>query len=267
MEKKIIALDLDGTLLTSKKTILPKTKEALIDAQKRGMKVVLSSGRPFPGMDFIASELELDKYEGYILAFNGGEIVDYKTKEKVFSKSIEPKDFQEIYDLSIIHDTNILTYKDGKVYAEFFDEWVEVETRINKMEYVETDDLLSEITGPVPKFIMLGHGEYLEKIEPLICEQLEGRFSVTRSEPFFLEIMPLGVDKGASLKRLADHLGLGAQNVVACGDSYNDMTMVSYAGLGVAMGNAKEPVKEIANYITATNEDDGIVEVLDKFCK
>lgn len=265
MNYKIIALDLDGTLLTAKKEILPETKEALVKAQKNGVKVVLASGRPLPGMEFVAKELDLYKYGGYILSYNGGQIYDCGNNEVIFEKSIDVKDTKQIYDLSVMHNTNILTYLDNKIYAEFYDEYIEIEERINRMEYVETDNLLESITKPVPKFIMLENGEYLEKIEPLVAEQLGEKFSVTRSEPFFLEVMPKGIDKGSSLAKLAELTGVKREEIIVCGDSYNDVTMVKFAGLGVAMGNAKQEVKDVASFITFTNEENGIAHVIEKY--
>ncbi len=267
MNYKMIALDLDGTLLTAEKTILPETKKALIDIQKKGVKVVLSSGRPVPGMEFIAEQLELHKYGGYILSFNGGQIVDCKTNKVIAETSINVNDAHRVYDLSIIHNTNIITYIDNKVYGEFFDEYVEVETTINKMEFVEVDNLLDAITKPVPKFIMLQDGDYVEKIIPLVAEELEDKFTVTRSEPYFLEVMPKGIDKGSSLEKLAQMEGIKQEEVIACGDSYNDITMVEYAGLGVAMDNAKQEVKDASDYVTLSNEDNGIANVIEKFIK
>lgn len=265
MNYKIIALDLDGTLLTAKKEILPETKKALINAQKKGVKVVLASGRPLPGMEFIAQELELYKYGGYILSYNGGQIYDCLERKVIFEKSIAVEDAKQIYDLSVLHDTNILTYLDNKIYAEFFDKYIEIETRINKMEYIETPNLLDTITKPVPKFIMLESGDYLEKIEPLIAAELDGKFSVTRSEPFFLEIMPKGIDKGNTLAKLGELIDVKQEEIIVCGDSYNDISMVKFAGLGVAMGNAKKEVIDIADFVTLTNEENGIAHVIEKY--
>ncbi len=267
MNYKLIALDIDGTLLNKEKKILPKTKQALIDAQKKGIKVVLSSGRPVPGMLGLSKELELEKYGGYLISYNGGVVYDLKNDKEIYSKSINPSDFQQIYDLSIIHNTNILTYKNNKVYAEFSDDYIEIECRINNMEFVEVDNLLAEIDVCVPKFIFTESGEYLEKIEPLIKSELSDKFSVTRSEPFFLEVMPEGIHKGSSLSRLAEILSIKQSEVMAFGDSYNDMTMIEYAGMGVAMGNAKPEVIEISDYITLSNDDNGIADAIEKLVK
>ena len=90
-------------------------------------------------------------------------------------------------------------------------------------------------------------------------------FSIYRSEPYFLEIMPKGIDKAQSLERLLETIGLGREQMIACGDGYNDLTMIRYAGLGVAMENAILPLKNVADYITLSNNDDGIAHVVEKF--
>lgn len=265
MEYKMIVLDLDGTLLTKDKKISPKTKQALIDIQKKGKKVVLASGRPFPGMEKYSQELQLDVYGGYVLSFNGVQILDCKSGKIISESSIPVEKCQQVYDLSLIHDTNLITYIDNKIYGEMYCKYADIETTINKMEFVEVDDLIAEIKKPVPKFIMLADGEYVEKILPLVTEELQNDFTVVRSEPYFLEILPKNVDKGTSLDRLGKLLNIKKEEIIACGDSYNDLTMIEYAGLGVAMENAREDAKNIADFITLSNENDGIAHVVEKF--
>ena len=96
-------------------------------------------------------------------------------------------------------------------------------------------------------------------------ERLGERLSITRSLPFFLEFMPQNINKAYSLQKLLDHVGLDQSQLIACGDGYNDLSMIDFAGLGVAMGNAVSEVKKAANYITSTNDEDGIAHVIEKF--
>ena len=110
----------------------------------------------------------------------------------------------------------------------------------------------------VPKFLMLDDGDYLVTVEPKVKAAMGRDFSVYRSEPYFLEIMPKGIDKAQSLARLLEVLGLEREQMIACGDGYNDLTMIKYAGLGVAMENAVLPVRQAADYITASNNHDGV---------
>ncbi len=265
MKYKLIALDLDGTLYNSKKEITPKTVEALKKAQDLGVHVILSSGRSHSGIMDAAKAINLPNYTGYISAFNGGKVVDVKTGEILLEKHIKHNDVEEIYKLSKTHKTNILVYIDEEIYSEFRDEYIDLEQKINRVKYNEVPNLLEVINKDVPKFILLESGDYLDTVEPAVQEQLKGRFSVSRSEPFFLEVMPFGIDKGTSLVMLCEKLGVDISEVIACGDSYNDLPMVKCAGLGVAMGNARDAVKEVAKFVTLSNDEDGIAHVLEKF--
>ena len=117
----------------------------------------------------------------------------------------------------------------------------------------------------VPKFLMLDDGDYLVTVEPLVKAALGKNFSVYRSEPYFLEVMPKGIDKALSLARLLEVLGMTKDQMIACGDGYNDLTMVQFAGLGVAMENAVLPLRKAADYITLSNNEDGVAHVVEKF--
>nr|HPH64060.1 HAD-IIB family hydrolase [Paludibacteraceae bacterium] len=127
------------------------------------------------------------------------------------------------------------------------------------------DDFVETVTEPVTKCLMVGDGDYMAKVEKEMNDMFGDRLNVYRSEPFFLEIMPQHVDKAFSLSKLLEHLGLTKEEMVACGDGFNDLSMIKYAGLGVAMGNAQPVVKESADYVTLSNDEDGVASVVDEF--
>ena len=129
----------------------------------------------------------------------------------------------------------------------------------------QIEELKAHVTFSVPKFLMTDDGDYLAMVEPKVKAALGKNFSVYRSDPFFLEILPKGIDKAQSLERLLAVIGVKREEMIACGDGYNDLTMVQYAGLGVAMGNGVLPVRKAADYITLTNEEDGVAHVVEKF--
>ena len=118
---------------------------------------------------------------------------------------------------------------------------------------------------PVVKFLLLDDGDYLALVEPKVKAALGRDYSVYRSEPYFLEVLPKGIDKAASLERLLTRLDMTKDEMIACGDGYNDLSMIQYAGLGVAMENAVLPVKNAADYVTLSNNDDGVAHVIEKF--
>lgn len=266
MNYRMIVLDLDGTLTNRNKEITPKTKEALFELKRQGGVIVLASGRPTYGIMPLARELELHKTGGYVLSFNGGRIIDCSTGQTVFAKELPVESNETIIRLSKEHGVNILTYEDDLIITpDASDEYVKKEAAINKLEVKEIKDIESYVKFPVVKFLMLEEGDILQDVEPKVKAFLGRDYSVYRSEPFFLEVLPKGIDKAASLERLLARLGMSREEMIACGDGYNDLSMIEYAGLGVAMENAVLPVKKAADYVTLSNNDDGIAHVVEKF--
>ena len=265
MDYQMIVLDLDGTLTNRDKIITPKTKETLMKAQEQGKIVVLASGRPTYGVMPLAKELRLEEYGGYILSFNGGIIINCKTGEVVFERQLPAEANAGIIHLAEHHRVNILTYeKDWIVVSNAGDEYAEKESKINHLPLHEVD-MMNYVKFQVPKFIMLDDGDYLALVEPKVKAVLGKNYSVYRSEPYFLEILPKGVDKAQSLARLLERLGLNKEQMIACGDGYNDLSMIQFAGLGVAMENAVLPVRNAADFITYSNNEDGVAHVVEKF--
>lgn len=263
---EMIVLDLDGTLTNREKKITPRTKAALMEAQNRGKKVVLASGRPTPGVMPLAKELRLNEYGGFILSFNGGIIMNCRTEEIVFSRQLPVESNERIIGLACEHRVDILTYERERLIVSSAEcPYAKLESRINHMPMVEKEHMEVYVDFQVPKFLMMDDGDYLALVEPRVKAALGKNFSVYRSEPFFLEILPKGIDKAQSLERLLELLGLTREEMIACGDGYNDLSMIKFAGLGVAMENAVLPVRNAADYITASNNDDGVGRVVEKF--
>ncbi|MEE0965783.1 MAG: Cof-type HAD-IIB family hydrolase [Bacilli bacterium] len=268
MNYKLIALDLDGTLKNSKNKITPKTKEALIKAQQQGVKIVLASGRPTPGLRHEAAELELDQYEGYLLSFNGAHVSDYKTKETIYEQTLTIKEAKSAYDRAKEYGLACMTYEDDVVVTEDNeDEYVIVEGNINDIEVKKIESFKDNLKNPIHKVLLTGKPEYVASIVEEFKQPYGDSLSIYRSAPFFIEVMAQGIDKAASLDRLAKSLGIKQEEVMAFGDGYNDLSMIEYAGMGISMANGVDGVKERANFITLSNDEDGIAYALDKFLK
>lgn len=266
MSYKSIVLDLDGTLTNSRKEITPRTKAAILRAQQQGVKVILASGRPVAGIEPLAKELQLDKYEGYILAFNGGKIINYKTGEIIYESILPAGIIPELYEAAKENNVTILTYDERGVITENpEDPYVVAEARLNKIPVNKTDSFTQSVHFPVPKCLMVGEDSHIAALEGPIQQRFGEEINVFRSEPFFLEIMPQGIDKARSLERLLQHISIDRAEIIACGDGFNDLSMIRFAGLGVAMANAQPVIKEAADYITLSNEEDGVANVIDKF--
>lgn len=268
MGYEMIVLDLDGTLTNRDKVITPRTKTALMEAMEQGKKVVLASGRPTYGVMPLARELKLAEYGGYILAYNGGVIMDCQTEELVFSRMLPVEANHRIIELALKNRVDFLTY-DGEVILTSNEEnpYAKIESGINhlRLHQLEIDEFFARVDFAVPKFLFVDDGDYLASVEPKVKAALGKNFSVYRSEPYFLEILPQGVDKAQSLERLLEVTGIKREEMIACGDGYNDLSMIKFAGLGVAMENGVLPVRKAADYITASNNEDGVGLVVEKF--
>lgn len=266
MKYKMIALDLDGTLTNSQKIITPETKDALFEYQEQGGKVILASGRPTYGIVPLAEELCLKEYGGYILSFNGGCIISCETEKILFNQTMELSIVQELHELAQKHKVNIMTYEDKTIYTEdTSDSYAQIEQKITKMDFVQVSDISRAVTRPVNKCLMTGEPAYLAQVEEKVKAVMGNRINVYRSQDFFLELVPQNIDKAASLDFLLKKFHLTRDNLIACGDGFNDLSMIQYAGLGVAMSNGQDGVKKVANYVAPSNDEDGIADVLRKF--
>jgi len=261
----MIVLDLDDTLLTSDHTISSRTKEALLAAQRRGKKVVLASGRPTFAMLDLAKELELARYGSYILSFNGASIIDCQTNESLFLSTLSPETVHRLDDLSKREGVYIHTYVGHEILTEQPNEYTTLEGQLTGMDVIPVTDFKAAIQTPVVKCLMMAEETKLARVEQTLQQELAGELAVARSKPFFLEFTEDGVTKGTSLALLSEKLGIAQEEVIACGDGNNDLSMIEWAGLGVAMANAADTVKEKAQYMTASNDEDGVALVVEKF--
>lgn len=266
MNKKLLVLDIDGTLVNSEKVITPKTLEALIKVQDRGHIIALASGRPYPGLRPFVKQLELDKRGGYALSFNGGKVVCCATGESVYEEAI-PKHFAKtIYDYAIENGLGLVTYdKEVVVTGTKIDSYMEYEARLNGMELLQVDDFVSYVDFDMTKCLLTAQPECAAFHEEQMKKLLAPKLNVFRSEPYFIEITNNGVDKAKAIEGLLQVLSISRENTVCCGDGFNDLTMVQFGGVGVAMGNAQEIVKEHADFVTGSCDEDGLVTVVEKF--
>ena len=266
MAYKVLALDIDGTLTNSEKRITDRTREAVLTAAKKGVKIVIASGRPIQGIRAFAEELKLKENDGYILSFNGGRLISCRTGEIIHDMKLPLEYLPEIYALSKEYGVNLMSYEgDDLITEEPDDEFLAIEARINGLGIKRVDNLVEHINFPINKCLMLGEGTYLGEVEKKVYAALSDRMDVYRSEPYFLEILPKGVDKAKALEKLLTALGCEREELMACGDGFNDLTMIEYAGLGVAMANARDEVKAHADYITCSNDEDGVAAAVERF--
>lgn len=260
---RAIALDLDGTLTNHDKVVTPRTRQALLKAQEQGAIIILASGRPTYGIVPVAECLELEKRGGYILSYNGGNIVNAKTGEKFFSQFLPDAVIPILYKYAKEKNHALLGYAGNEIITEMpDDQYVKEESRINKMNIRKVDNLLDALEPHPTKLLMTGDPTDMIKAEEELVEILGEKMDIFRSAPFFLELVPKGIDKAQSLLRLLSKFNLTPADLMAFGDGYNDLSMLKLAGVGVAMANAAPEVRANADYVTLSNEEDGVAEAL-----
>lgn len=239
-EIKLVALDMDGTLFNDDHQISEGNRGAIKEAQERGVFVVLSTGRSIMTCGEHADSLELTSY---LVTVNGSEIWDEK-RELVERNLVKSEFIQWMWELSQQHQTRFWAISTDKMWF---------------------DEMPEDIHGK--EWLKFGFDVDDDAARELILKELEGKgeFELSNSTLKNIEVNPFGINKANGLKIVCNRLGIDMKNVMAVGDSLNDMAMIKEAGIGVAMGNAQEVVKEEADWVTATNNDDGVAKAIHKW--
>lgn len=266
MNIRIVAMDLDGTLCNDEKVITPLTREALLTAQKEGTRLVLASARPAPGLFREAGVLSLENYGGILMSYNGGCITDAKTKEVLYKTGIETETMRGVLRMlrefpvtPILDDGEQFYVEDKNGYK------VEYECRNNCMTCTEVPSLAEFLNFSPVKVLMSVDPAAIRDVQQGIAERLPEGLTVVQTAPFYLEVIPRFINKGEGLRKVCELLSVPIEDTIAFGDAENDVPMLKTAGIGVAMGNAAEFVKKEADFVTLSNNEDGIACALKKF--
>lgn len=275
MNVKAIVLDIDGTLLNDEKKLTEKTKEALINAQQQGIKVVLASGRPTPGMLKYVEELQMDRYNGLLVSYNGAHVYDVTAEKELFSQPLSVNTSQHILEHLKQFDVLPMIAKDEYMYVNnVFNGMldlgepmgifniIEYESRGGNFQLCEKEDLAAFVDFPLHKILVAAQPEYLNENWKKIIAPFEAKVSGVFSAPMYFEFTDKGIDKANALDKTLTPLGIERENIISFGDGHNDLSLIEYAGMGVAMGNAVDELKNSADKITLTNNEDGIVKAL-----
>lgn len=263
---RALALDLDGTLVDSRKELPENNRQAVWKAIDAGVAVILATGRPLFGVLPVARQLELETRGGYVLACNGGNIWDCGANKLIYSRTLPPKCVGEICRIARREKVSALTYFENKIVAENdADPYVQKEAFCNDTKIKKVEDLEAFVNYPVPKLLVVGPHQKLLPVQAALQIKYKTVLDIFFSEDYFLEIVPKNVSKGPMLDWLIKELGLQSEQLIACGDGLNDISMIRYAGLGIAMKNAYPQVKEHAQYIAESNDEDGVAGVIAKF--
>lgn len=258
----IIATDIDGTLLTSRGEISPATRAALRAARDAGSVLMLASGRPEHGLRHLAEVHGID-LEGLVLSSNNGAaVVDAVSEEIITERTMDLRVVARAQEIAREYGMTAITPVGLVIHTTDADGYyVQYEPKANDMELQVTDDLTT-LGDHIHKVLLTAEPEHMARHRDTIANLLDGQAEVGLSAPFYLEINAKGADKGTGLADFAAARGIDLARTIAFGDNENDIAMLSTAGTGVAMGNALPHVKEIADYVTTTNDEDGIARAL-----
>lgn len=266
MKYKLLVLDVDGTLLNDEREISKRTLAALLKVQQMGVCIVLASGRPTYGLMPLAKTLELGNYGGFVLSYNGCQIIKAQNGEILFERRINPEMLPYLEKKARKNGFAIFTYHDDTLITDSPDnEYIKNEALLNNLKIIREDEFSTAIDFAPCKCMLVSDKEKaLIGLEQHWEKRLAGTLDAFRSEPYFLEVVPCGVNKANTLGALLEHLGVTREEVIAVGDGVCDVTMLQLAGMGVAMGHSQDSVKVCADYVTASNEEDGVALAVEK---
>lgn len=262
---KMIAIDMDGTLLKENKELSNRVQEVIYKLKEKGIRVVLATGRPILGIMPYVEKLDLLDENDFVVTYNGALVKGIKSNKVLINKPLSLDAYKELYTVSKQLGVNIHALTESSVLTPRNNPYTEVESRINQIPTIEGSIEDIDPSTNIIKVMFIDDPKKLDTIIPLIPEWVKEKYSIFRSSPIFLELLDNEVNKGAGVSLIAEHLGIKQQEVICIGDAENDVAMIKYAGLGVAMGNAIDEVKEVADYITLTNEEDGVAHVIEKY--
>ena len=264
---KLVAIDMDGTLLNSKKELLEETKQYFKNFHNKNTEtlLVLCTGRPETGIRPYLKDLGYLEENHYIISQNGANIYESQTGKRVMDAFVDSAAIQKWIELGKKHGVSVMGA--GVDYYYSFDEgpteWMEYDVKIvnGSLKRISKEESLST---DFYKLLLLGEEEQLNEFETVIPNDWRDEFYVVRSQKYLIEVLTKGVNKAFGLEKLANKLGIQPSEIVAIGDAANDIEMLQYAGLAIAMGNASEEVKAIADIVTDTNENNGVIKAIDK---
>lgn len=266
---KMIATDIDGTLVNDQRQLSEFTINTLKKAHEKGVKIVLCTGRPLSGVNHLLHELGLDEFnDTYVITHNGAQALNAKTNEVVFRNLLSLDDFKALSQLSQelnVHMQTITT--DSKLYvnSQNIGKYSIYDAFYTNMDIIYTPADEMDPALQIAKIMWADEPQKIDAALALIPAAIKERFDLLRSEDFFCEFMHQNASKGYAAIKLGEFFGLTPDEIMTAGDQDNDMSMIISGGLSVAMGNAIQKVKDAADYITDTNNNDGLAKAVEKF--
>ncbi len=262
MMYKLIAIDIDDTLLNDELTVTEPTKQALAAAMNKGVTITLATGRMFASASQIAKQINLNVP---IITYQGALVKTLLDEQIIYERYVPSEAARKLLAYATEHKLHLQLFIDDRLYGMEDNDCIKQYSKERKIEYTIEPDFDRLVAMQLNKMLIIEDPEQLEQIEPELKALIGDQVHITKSKANFLEIMHKEGTKGHALQFMAQHLGCTLEETIAIGDAWNDHEMIEAAGLGVAMGNATEKLKQIADYITASNNNEGVKQVIDNF--
>jgi len=257
---KLLATDLDGTLLNSSSEISEHTRKTILAAMEQGMLFVPSTGRPLCGVERIAAQFPGDFP---VITYNGAVVVTSKTRRVLFSQNLNKDDAREVYALGCERNVPIIIWEGETLHVSHICPEIELYQTITGATLHVLEDF--ERLGDITKIIWLIHSKEGRQLITELGGQFAGRLNVHTSHPRLLEFVDKNASKGLALAAIGKEYGIMADEMIAAGDGFNDVSMLKYAGLSVAMQNAPEELKALCKLVTCSNDEDGVAKVVEEY--
>ncbi len=261
----MLFLDLDNTLLSSDLSISDENLRAIREASKKGVKIVICTGRGVFGVKSIAEQFRIEWENCYIICLNGGAVYKGYPPELIEEKLFDSSSAGIVYETAHRYGVDIQIYRNNCLIVEHINERIQTYIDKHNANY-KVIDSIAAYDGKISKILLNGDNETLVKIQKELMPKVSGKMNCFFTSDIYLEFTGLGITKGEAMKELADKLGIDIKDTIAMGDSFNDMSMIETAGLGVAVRNAVQPLKDKAGYITKnTNDESAVAEIIDRY--
>lgn len=267
MAIKLIALDMDGTTLLPDHTVSPAVKKAIAAARQQGVHVVLCTGRPYAGVGSYLRELEMNEPEDYCVTYNGALVQKASDGSAVIQIPLDQDDYLYLEALSREVGSHFHALSRHTLFTANRDisRYTVHESMVTTIPLVFCEAENMAPNGPFLKVMMVDEPEILDAAIAKIPAEVFERYNLVKSSPYFLEMLNKRVNKGTAIQAIAEKLGIKPEEVMAVGDHENDIAMIQYAGIGVAMSNGIEKTKAVSDFITKSNLEDGVAYAIEKY--
>jgi len=262
MKYKLIAIDIDGTLLNSRSELTPRTREALRLAMDKGALPVISTGRPMQGVERMGLIFDEDMP---VITYNGAAVVMSRSKKRLLDAKLPPELCLETIALGLERGVSVNVWVDDALYAASDTDKNELYRQVSKQRPVLGADMPQIVCGGASKVLWCDGADVIDKCQADMRTRFGDRLNCHTSSPTLLEFVSREASKAAAMERIGALYGIDRSEMIAVGDGHNDISMLEYAGLGVAMANAPQAVKDKAGFVTLSNDEDGVAHVIEKF--